>query len=704
MRPRGETAAPPDMHRHAQTAGLGSQSKFERQLHEIESGAAALNLSPEIVHLAVEIGDFEPGLDDRQRIELILLIVATLAATEEGSTRFPVAGPQSVEPMRRLLRPLCGVSFGADGVESIRSGIQRIVTSNTASAVVGTSPDDYKPLIFLSPFIYQHRSLAAEIAISRRLADLINTRPKPLADRDLLLKMTTHSKTDDEKYRLSREQIAAIERVLTTRLTIISGGPGTGKTSLVVSLLKVLMEAGIDPEAIAVAAPTGKAAYRIGESIRTGFTGIGDTSGLDAYPVPATVHRMLGYSPARRRFRYHRGNPLGAEVIIIDEGSMLDLELMSHLLDALRPNARLVILGDADQLPSVSAGAVFRDLVPSPDDAEAALAGHCMRLSRSYRVDVEGVAGKAILNLARAINSGKLFERDDGTTPARRDSAEQLAFEGAEWLEETGLSATFLERWFLEQIGSARDDVDERVFVAGENDFTPSECASLRRVFDRVSKSRMLCLTRVLESGSERLNRAMHRRLAHAREVAPERHRFIAGEPVMMLRNDYDRMLFNGDQGVVLRVQRAGGEAALMAVFARGDNFAAFPLDALREHLELCYAMTVHKAQGSEFDSVAVILSEKDLPILSREILYTAVSRARKSVVVVGARDILEAGISRRIERYSGVREQLAQCLSESPPSVTHAEQLPFRKTRSDQHHHLQSSGAAQLHQSRSDQ
>ena len=134
----------------------------------------------------------------------------------------------------------------------------------------------------------------------------------------------------------------------------------------------------------------------------------------------------------------------------------------------------------------------------------------------------------------------------------------------------------------------------------------------------------------------------------------------------MILRNDYARTLFNGDQGVVLHVQRPGGEAAPAAVFPRGDNFVAFGLDTLSAHLELCYAMTVHKAQGSEFDAVAVIMPDKDLPILTREILYTAVSRARSSVTIVGARDIIQIALARRIERYSGLREQLTQCQTDS--------------------------------------
>jgi exodeoxyribonuclease V alpha subunit len=170
----------------------------------------------------------------------------------------------------------------------------------------------------------------------------------------------------------------------------------------------------------------------------------------------------------------------------------------------------------------------------------------------------------------------------------------------------------------------------------------------------------------VFDSGSERLNSLLHRRFAHDKGIAPDRHQFIVGEPVMMLRNDYGLNLFNGDQGVILLVSRPGYHPARMAVFPRGDNFAAFPLDALQEHLELSYAMTVHKAQGSEFDSVAVIMPDKDIPILTREILYTAVSRARKSVTILGTRDIILAGLSRRVERYSGVQEQLAVRLRES--------------------------------------
>jgi exodeoxyribonuclease V alpha subunit len=655
-----------------------SPSKFEQQLRDIEAGAGTLNLSSDSVHLAAEIAAFEPDLNDEQRISIILLIVISLAALEEGSTRFPVTGPQSVEPLRRLLSPLCGASFGADGIERMRTAIERILSSSSAAGVIGANPNDYKPLIYLPPFIYQHRILSADVALARRLATLINAKPARIDEariRDLLLELTTRPATSGgRRVDLSEEQRAAIACAVTAPLTIISGGPGTGKTSIVLAILKVLVGAGVDPREIALAAPTGKAAYRIGESIRESVSSDPDDSAAwKACPEPTTVHRLLRYSPARRRFRYHRNNPLGEQVVVVDEGSMLDLELMSRLLDALRPDARLVILGDADQLPSVSAGAVFRDLLPPVGEGNSVLARNCVRLTRNYRMDSEQAGGNAISNLASAINAGDvdLFAPgggDDDATVTRRESAHQIEFVGVEWLDAEAASGSFLARWYAKQVRGDGEagDLENRIFTALESGFAPTECDSLRRVFENVARSRILCVTRVLDSGSERINSLLHRRVAHDRGVSPDRDQFMVGEPVMMLRNDYERRLFNGDQGVVLQVRRRDHEAARMAIFPRGDNFVAFRIEALKEQLELCYAMTVHKAQGSEFDSVAVIMPGKHIPILTREILYTAVSRARRSVTIIGSSNVIHAGISHRIERYSGLREQLAQCLSES--------------------------------------
>jgi len=196
--------------------------------------------------------------------------------------------------------------------------------------------------------------------------------------------------------------------------------------------------------------------------------------------------------------------------------------------------------------------------------------------------------------------------------------------------------------------------------VEREDGFNDDDCARLRRIFDHLSGSRILCATRTFETGAERINDWMHDQRAAQLQIAPSRRRYFIGEPVIVLRNDYERGLFNGDQGVILAVQLAGrGAPSPMAVFARGDNFIAFAAGMLRDRLELCYAMTVHKAQGSEFDSVALLLPRRSLSLLTREILYTAVTRGRESVVLIGDADRLAEAVARKAERYSGLAERL---------------------------------------------
>jgi exodeoxyribonuclease V alpha subunit len=182
---------------------------------------------------------------------------------------------------------------------------------------------------------------------------------------------------------MSDEQREVVATSARAGLTVVSGGPGTGKTSVVVAILRLMVRLGIDPAQITLVAPTGKAAYRMGECIGESLTRIEhrddvDQALLDAHLEPATIHRMLGYSPDSGRFRYHRNHPLSADVIIVDEGSMLDVTLMDRLTSAIQPGARLILLGDANQLPSVAAGSVFRDLVSSPADQSSPLAAASM--------------------------------------------------------------------------------------------------------------------------------------------------------------------------------------------------------------------------------------------------------------------------------------------------------------------------------------
>jgi exodeoxyribonuclease V alpha subunit len=193
----------------------------------------------------------------------------------------------------------------------------------------------------------------------------------------------------------------------------------------------------------------------------------------------------------------------------------------------------------------------------------------------------------------------------------------------------------------------------------GGQGFDEQTTAERVGVYRHVARARMLCATRVLAGGADRINEAMHRRATTSADRPADRSRFVIGEPVMVVRNDYDRDLFNGDQGFIVRVARPEGGESPMAVFLNGDRVEPFHLAALGDGLELCYATTIHKAQGSEFDNVAVILPDRDLPLLTRELLYTAVSRARQSVVLVGDIALLRIAAARKTTRYSGLAEML---------------------------------------------
>jgi exodeoxyribonuclease V alpha subunit len=356
--------------------GGAAQSELERALGNLQAGADRTNLGPDSIHLAIEIAALEPGLDEFSRLALIVLILISLAALEEGSTRFPVTGEASRKPMGQMLGALCADGFDDAARERIRTTIAELVRPGRCAFVIGHSSDARRPLLYLKPFLYHQRIHDAENRLAEHLARLCmqpaSTTPGAAALKTAIDDVVARPSFFDERpITLSPEQRLGVETAVRSGLAVVSGGPGTGKTSIVVTILRVLARVGCAPQEVALAAPTGKAAYRMRDSIAMGLAQIVKPSKEDralgeASLDPATIHRLLGYSPERGTFRHHVRNPLAARAVIVDEGSMLDLVLMERLAGALADDARLVILGDANQLPSVAAGAVFRDLLPAP--------------------------------------------------------------------------------------------------------------------------------------------------------------------------------------------------------------------------------------------------------------------------------------------------------------------------------------------------
>jgi exodeoxyribonuclease V alpha subunit len=663
------------------------EAAFARELRaparEHDLGDEALYLAGELARLA-----HLPAAEERA---LARLVLASMVSLRQGSTRLPLAGPERAG----YLEPLWA-SLGGSEAE-LTSLIARLPSLTSVCGRAG----DYRPLILDGDWLYHERLRASEARLVATLRARLEA-PRLAADAtgvDAAL-ADVRGRPAVQRGRdvvLSAEQETAVRTALAARLSVISGGPGTGKTSIVASLLRALARLGVRPAEVALAAPTGKAAHRMRQSIERQLASVREPTPADAEltcPEARTLHRLLGFVPegAREgRFRHHENNRLAEKVVIVDEASMIDLFLMDRLVRSMRDDARLVLLGDADQLPSVDAGAVFRDLVPCAPTA--------VRLTQSYRMDPIDPAGRNVLCVARRVQAGHapaLFEpaqapEEPPEVITVRAAAAELAFERVEMVGAAERSA-FCEQWFTRRV-SALDgygDLIQRVYRWRRDGFAPEDSDALRALFDHFDRHRVLCATRgESPTGAAHLNEVLHRKLLERwRALDPllgaDAPPLLPGEPVLMQHNDYDRGLFNGDQGIVLRVSE-GGAPHPMVVFPRqregSAGFAVFHLDSIRPAIALAYAMTIHKSQGSELDEVAVVLPDEDLPLLTRELLYTAITRARRSVILVGPRDVLESAVARQIRRYSGLTDQL----SPPPPPPPSPTRKPSRRTDKNQ-------------------
>lgn len=446
-------------------------------------------------------------------------------------------------------------------------------------------------------------------------------------------------------------QAIAVALGLRAQLAIISGGPGTGKTTSVLWLLVALLESaqaqGLPLPRIRLAAPTGKAAARLGESIRERKGGIDCSDAMRAAireEDTATLHRLLGYRP-RVGFRHDRANPVAADIVVVDEASMIDLPLMAHLLDGLREDTALILLGDVGQLASVEAGHVLASIgvvgaeanrysaptaaylraatgveLPRAEGPRHALADAFVELRHSHRFGADSGIGR----LAQAIRAG---DADAALAILRAGAA------GAEWRrgDRAQLARTTREQW------SAR----HRALGAA---------ASAQDALAIAARFRILTALREGPFGCVALNRALEDGLGDSAG-------WYHGRLVMITANDYRRTLFNGDIGVAWRSSDGRLDVCFPGEGGGLRAFAPYTLPAC----EPAFAMTVHKSQGSEFDEVAVVLPDAPNRVLGRELLYTAVTRARENVTVHGDEAIVRAAVAQRIERWSGLPDLLRE-------------------------------------------
>jgi exodeoxyribonuclease V alpha subunit len=448
-----------------------------------------------------------------------------------------------------------------------------------------------------------------------------------------------------------RQQLAAAVSAL-GRVSVLAGGPGTGKTTTVARLLALLRDQPGPQLRIALAAPTGKAAARLEEAVRaaTAELSLDDQQRLGDLSA-STLHRLLGWLPSSRsRFRHDASNPLPHDVVIVDEMSMVSLTMMARLLEAVRPSARLVLVGDPDQLSSVEAGAVLADIARAPGVPEADLGRRLVELgliADGETPPVHGVVqlthtwrfGGSINELAKAIRAAD----PDAAIAVLRAGANDVQFREVDLESDPTAASSGLLADMAAEVRRTGTDMLE----AARTGDIPGALAALDR-------HRLLCAHRRGPYGVLRWGFEVERWLAESIPGYGEEGEWYVGRPLLVTANDYEMSLYNGDTGVIVETP-----AGVRAAFARGAGARLYPpvrLDAV----QTVHAMTVHRAQGSQFDTVSFVVPPPDSPLLTRELLYTAVTRARRQVNLIGSEDAIRRAVLRPANRASGLRNRLA--------------------------------------------
>ena len=433
---------------------------------------------------------------------------------------------------------------------------------------------------------------------------------------------------DSADHRQKEAAMVALQR----QFCVISGGPGTGKTSTVVRILALLLEQeGGRKQRIAMATPTGKAAARLKQSVNDIRQTLNCSDEVKS-AIPdnvVTIQRLLGSISASTRFRHSARNPLPFDTVIIDEASMVALPLMSALVAALKPTARLVLLGDKDQLASVEAGAVLGDICSAGEENPASqLSSVQVVLKKNYRFQ----PGSGIAEISRAVNAGQEME-------------------ALELLQGNEVGTILWQ--------SSPDPEELRTVLAStvtEGYQSYLEATSPDEALERFDRFRILCALRDGPYGVSGLNNSIERILAR-QGLITQLSIFYRGRPILVTVNDYAMRLFNGDTGILFPDPDNGG--LMKAFFPNPEGgVRSIPPERLPTH-ETAYAMTIHKSQGSEFDCVIMLLPPVDSELLTRELIYTGMTRAKKAIELWANKEVFCSAVSRKTERNSGLRDAL---------------------------------------------
>jgi exodeoxyribonuclease V alpha subunit len=606
-------------------------------------------LGPAEVHAAAIVADLLGPADGRDATVLALALalwapqhghacidvdtVADVVAEEraftadssdaDGAAAAPLPWPQPEEWLAALRASdaVREVPPGLGGAQETLGGAQEARVDELAVL-------DDRPLVLHGRLVYTQRQWADECAVAVATRRRAGITVPATARHDIVERLLG---ADDVAQR------AAASTAATSALTIVAGGPGTGKTYTVAALLAAEL-AGAPELRVALAAPTGKAASRLREALVATAERGAATAAIDAAvaarlaTLPATtIHRLLGPRPDHRtRFRHDRDNPLELDLLVVDETSMLALPLAARLLDAVPDDCRLVLVGDPDQLSSIEVGALLTDLVRAAEPG-GALEGRAVRLVRQHRTGV----GSPIGPLAEAVRRGDV----DAVLDRLRDSDDDRL------------------RFVEVADGDLGPSAVEAVIGAVAPAYAAARSAALAgersAAFEAAGAGRILCAHRRGPFGVAAWNDLVEQRVAGIEATAGGARRAVAGRVLLATRNDPRTGLVNGDYGVLV-----GEGSAARAVFRRSGELVAFDPAEL-DAVETAYALTVHKSQGSEYGTVAVVHPPADSPLVSRELLYTAVTRCRSRLVLVASVAAIRRAVVTPTRRVTGLAATL---------------------------------------------
>ena len=474
---------------------------------------------------------------------------------------------------------------------------------------------------------------------------------------DSVPQLSTLDQLIPQQYCLNWQKVAAALAACQP-FCVISGGPGTGKTTTVTRLLAMLVELGVKANQIPdikLVAPTGKASARLTESIGGALGDLNCSEDIrNLIPTQAgTIHRLLGVIPGSPDFRHHAENKLHLDILVVDEASMIDLSLMQRLLDALPDHAQVILLGDRDQLASVDAGSVLGDIctaadggysseqsrileqltgfdmVPWQGKSEQAIKNRFCLLRKSYRFDARSGIG----TLASAVNRGDLA-----------DIRQTFANKGFQDIQQHELTDSHYDRMIASAADGYKHYLDAIAQKLGE-----------REIINRFNQFRLLCALREGRYGVDGLNEAIRAQLARSNQL-PSSGLWYTGRPVLITQNAHGLNLYNGDIGIAL----PDDNGKLKVVFELPDGTIKHLLPSRLPEHQTVFAMTIHKSQGSEFNHTMMVLPDKMVPVLSRELVYTGITRAKKKLDIYTNNQVMQQAVMQRTERFSGLAQRLA--------------------------------------------